>query len=322
MNSNPHKKANHFADLLGVWFSVFPFKLSELTCGLPIENCWTNKKKDNVIRRCTGLRPRKLNPQKVVEMKKYLNDEALDMYKNEAEKIAESLTLISSANNNRTGGIADNDVSFRGVLRRYCRESMADDLNEIEESGQLNDTGIIFGSSQAGEAMGIISTHREMLGPESGRLPIERRLHRSLFYYLQSKDLGVAIDFIHPILKKKSNDLGSINGIMAHLENLHHEPIDHIEGLNVDLFDFQREAVGWANNCERMEGGLQKFLWTKLPTAMEHVTTEKTIPTDIYFSPILDCFKKGKPLDIRGGIIAEQMVRRMKSHEVPYHNDS
>ena len=99
-----------------------------------------------------------------------------------------------------------------------------------------------------------------------------------------------------------------MNGVMQQLENLGHAPAAHVEGLNVELFDYQRQAVGWALDRER-EGGLERFLWTKLPVECTEVIAGrgKTKPMQLYYSPVLDLFKKEAPDDVRGGLIAAQM---------------
>jgi hypothetical protein len=97
-----------------------------------------------------------------------------------------------------------------------------------------------------------------------------------------------------------------MNGLMQQLENLGHTPANHVDGLNVELFDFQREAVGWALEREQ-EGGVEKFLWTKLPEQSLEVTKGRPKSVQLYYSPVLDLFRVDEPPDVRGGLIAAQM---------------
>jgi len=92
----------------------------------------------------------------------------------------------------------------------------------------------------------------------------------------------------------------SLKGVMEHLENLHHAPIPFVEGLNIELLEFQRQSVQWALERETTPGGVQSFLWAKLPSVAE-------AGQDLYYSPILERFRRDKPQLVRGGIIAEEM---------------
>jgi hypothetical protein len=59
------------------------------------------------------------------------------------------------------------------------------------------------------------------------------------------------------------------------------------------MFAIERETV---------EGGIQSLLWPKLPFVEE-------AGKEVYFNPILDRVSLTKPLLVRGGFIAEEMVR-------------
>ena len=64
--------------------------------------------------------------------------------------------------------------------------------------------------------------------------------------------------------------------------------------------DFQRQSLKWALEREQTPGGIQSFIWPKLPSRGEG-------QEDLYFNPILNLFRKEKPRLVRGGFIAEQM---------------
>ncbi len=273
----------------------------------------TNQKKKLLLSSITGIRPRKLKTSDKDRLLDELdNDDALKKYKDEAQTIESSLSFISSSGKKHNGGVSGSDTSFRGTLCRYYRETLFDDLVRIHydlDSGRdwdSNKFDCAFGVSPAGRAMGIESTHRQMLGPKSGFLSLSTTY--GVKSYLGEEDLSVALQYLKQEANQRKYEGKSINGLLTDLENLHHQPVEHIDGLNVELFDFQREAVGWANERERTPGGLQSFLWTKIPSAaQEYISATKTIPVDLYYSPVLDTFRKDKPEDIRGGIIAEQM---------------
>ena len=91
----------------------------------------------------------------------------------------------------------------------------------------------------------------------------------------------------------------SIKDIMVRVENLGHESEDCVEGLKIELLDFQLQSLKWALERERAPGGIQSFIWPKLPTSGGQ--------GQIYYNPILKSFRKDKPTLVRGGFIAEQM---------------
>jgi hypothetical protein len=297
-------KVKCLASLLGAWYSMLPFKLSELTIGLPAGRNKTTAEKSSFVKNETGIRPRPIPAQRM-ELENELDEDkyqALIDYKNEASGIKSSLSFISSSGKARNGGIVDDDVSFKGTLRRFFRENLTDNYTALCEYG-FNSLGL----SPVGKKLGIISTHRPMSGQSS--LLSMNNTH-GLKSYLSEEDLDICHRYLSEQLIARKREATGINGIMTQLENLHHQPVDHVEGFidTLQLLDFQREAVQWASERERVEGGIQSFLWTKLPSAYRYVTDKKMVPVDVYYSPILDTFTMDKPLDIRGGIIAEQMV--------------
>jgi hypothetical protein len=98
-----------------------------------------------------------------------------------------------------------------------------------------------------------------------------------------------------------NNKTKSMKGLLDHLENIHHpSPVPFVEGLNVELLAFQRQSVQWALERETTPDGVQSFLWGKLPSVAE-------ADQDVYYSPILERFRRDKPRLVRGGIIAEEM---------------
>ena len=309
---NSEDLPSNFARFLGAWYSIFPFKLSELTYGLPLEYQMNETQKVKMLSTAvTGLLPNsRLTNKEKSDLLKTLDDdniEELKAYKEESKAIESSLSFLSSSSQKQTGGFCDYDLSFRGTLRRYFRETLADDLLCFDRCQKQN----IFGVSPAGQALGIISTHRKMRGL------IEKRSYDNIppthgvRSYLNSNDLWILHRYLkQEIFKKRADCNTTINGLLTELENLRHKPIDHIDGFsnNLQLLDFQRETVGWAYERETMPGGIQELLWTKLPFAGGFVSATEAVPVDVYFSPVFNTFKTKKPSVIRGGFITEQMV--------------
>ena len=66
---------------------------------------------------------------------------------------------------------------------------------------------------------------------------------------------------------------------MEHIENLGHESFPFVDGLNIELLDFQKQALQWCLERERVKGGIQSFFWSKLPQ-------QDGVP-ELYYNPIL-----------------------------------
>ena len=94
-------------------------------------------------------------------------------------------------------------------------------------------------------------------------------------------------------------------GLMQHLENLGHEAAPQPEGINVELMDFQKQALAWAIERENTKGGLNSFLWVELPKKAKGV--RRGYSSTLWFSPMLDMVTRQRPSTARGGFICEQM---------------
>lgn len=295
-----------FSHLLGVWFGVPRFNLSELTRGLRAEPSSIEYKK-----KCLGVG--RMDQAKVDKLISEWTSRENDMIKNYNDKatvVSDNLSFQSSAKADGFGGTVGSDRSFKGTLQRFAAENIFDDLvfgRKRYWSDRSDEVMFNRGETPVAAEMAINSAHRGICknfadGPTI--FPTD-----GLTSYLDKDDKSLARTLTDKVCHFRRR-CETMNGIMQELENLGHKPVEHVEGLNVDLFDFQREAVGWALEREHVEGGLESFLWTKLPGQfMESLSAngQKRKPVDLYYSPILDAFKKTKPADIRGGLIAAQM---------------
>ena len=318
MNVSANRRVT-FSRLLGAWYSVFPFKLSELTNGLSIGRGMSLREKKLILSRETGLRPKILSTQKTNELlKSFDNTEHLNNYDNEAKEVRSRFSFSASSGREHNGGVCRNDNTLRGILCRYFKESLLENIAPDQNSCRYDlcrhdlDNIRTFGSTPPGQALGVQSTHREMVGPFSTHssiyVPGNLHNHAAIFdACLEPHDAFILQHCLGSQLREKLSDCKTINGLLTQLENLHHKPVDHIEGLNVDLFDFQKEAVGWALEREMMNGGVMNTLWTRIDSANEYWTTSKQKPVELYYSPVLDSFRVGKPEEVKGGIIGEQM---------------
>ena len=294
-----------FSRLLGCWYDVFPFKLSDLTSGIHVKPLSERKRKDILSNGLTGLIPNQLTEEERKELLNDVEDDAVvKAYNAEVDEVSKNLSFKASARSEECGVVADSDVTFAGTLKRIASSCLVDDVYE-----KAIDYRLPLGLTGAASKLGIASTHRNMR--PAGTLSINNYDMKKTFgftSYLDQKEYGL-VENLQPSLRKMKKRCETMNGLLQQLENLGHAPADHVEGLNVDLFDFQRQAVGWALDRERGEGGLERFLWTKLPDESRIVLLDKkrTDPIQLYYSPVLDLFRMNAPPEVRGGLIAAQM---------------
>ena len=304
-----------FSRLLCTWFNVDRFNLSDLTSGMTVKAMTDKDKKDFIDRANTGLIPNRLTDrQRRDHLKNIEKEDDLNEYNDAAKEYAKSLSFHSSAgarsDRDNCGVVASSDTSFKGTLQRITSSSLVDDVITRKRSYDSDHVG----HTPLAKEFGIVSSHRNMRSNHTNRGAFAGNQMKSTHgyaTYLQKKDLGL---FHNVDLYRKYDQMAdrcsSMNGILQQLENLGHAPAEHVDGLNVELFDFQRQAVGWALERERTEGGLEKFLWAKLPiTSSEKLVggLNKVKAVQLYYSPVLDIFRKDEPADVRGGLIAAQM---------------
>ena len=302
----PEKKFNpmnaaSFNKLLGAWFDVFPFALSDIAGSLKAHD-----DSDSFIGalRGFGSRSRVPVPPFIVSSTKVM--EALDAIENDkktamkehnslAKKYRGSLCLQSTQENRKLGGQSLQEPGFSNVLQAYFREILVEDVYKGESSGLI--------SLHLG--LGITSNHRRMRHSnihllELSTIRSNEESPRDLSY-LRFEDVPLA-----QTLKNACRSIfcctQSLKGIMTHCENLGHNEIPPFNGLTVDLLQFQRQAVQWALEREQMEGGIQCFLWPELPRIGSHRNQQP-----VYFNPITETFRTTKPNLVRGGMIASEM---------------
>ena len=84
-------------------------------------------------------------------------------------------------------------------------------------------------------------------------------------------------------------------------ENIGHRASPQIEGLNVDLHDYQLQTVQWAVEQEQLEGGIMRRLFAP-------VQSSAGVDTEYWYSPFVGALVKKKPHDVRGGLICEEVA--------------
>lgn len=239
ISTRQQKRDALFSRLLGCWYDVFPFKLSDLTSGIHVKPLSETKRKDILSNGKTGLVPNELTEEERKELLNDVEDDAVvKAYNEEVDKVSKTLSFKASARSEDCGVVADSDVTFSGTLKRIASACLVDDVYE-----KASDYRLPLGLTGAASKLGIVSTHRNMR--PTGALSIHSYEMRKTFgftSYLDQKEYGL-VENLQSSLRKVKNRCETMNGLLQQLENLGHAPADHVEGLNVELFDFQRQAV-------------------------------------------------------------------------------
>lgn len=296
------KSRGQFSNILGAWFGIFPFKLSELTNGIPAKEI-TSVQRQELLKMKTDRFPDILTASETISLSTTSDKEkkAVKKYNEEAIKIWKGHTYEPSSGSYNAGGICNTDTSFVGILKYYFSQQLMEDAHDtLKKYLSPSILNLSFGGRSE---LGIVSSHREMRGVSSILGHTEQRT-TNIRTYLRNDDHGLITSNLCNHVNSVKNRISTISGLMQHLENLGHKSTEQNCGMNVDLLDFQREAVGFALERELAPFGLQSFLWTKLPTKLKIIGFKSKF-TSVYYSPILNIFRTSKPRRVRGGIIAQ-----------------
>jgi len=278
---------------VGAWFNIFPFSLSDLSGRIRAEECEKPERRswedtDDCIRREGAFG--KISAEMASEVQKH-NDGV--------NTKCGQLALNSSTDCDLIGGTCSAATGLEGVLKRYFSEMFAEDV--VDSSGYRDRNGA---EAWMDRGRGLLSRHRTMRSIQDALDPRKayygQREPNNLRACLSNKEEVFAISNLESGCRDVNTKTQSLKGMLDHLESVHHSSVPFIEGLTVELLEFQRQSVQWALEREMTPGGVQSFLWAKLPSVAEP-------GEDIYYSPILERFRRGKPKLVRGGIIAEEM---------------
>ena len=275
-------KAEHdYTELLGLWYDVFPFSLSDIA-GTIEANTVTHRNGRNISL------PPFVAAKATVEAAYATIKEDVKKHNRNVKAYHNELSLVSSSGLDYVGGVCHNTTSdLAGVLKRYYRDAFA----SLVSCGDWAD-GI---NAYVDKSLGVTSRHRRMR-----RAGAESNVTRRWDPFCCILDDAATLSGIN-FQKWSRNMRMSSDGIrdfMSHIENLGHAEAGYVEGLNVELLAFQRQSVQWALERENMTGGIQSLFWPRIPGS------------DIYYNPILRKFRSTKPRVARGGFIAEEMGKR------------
>ena len=108
----------------------------------------------------------------------------------------------------------------------------------------------------------------------------------------------------------------TLGGLMSEIENRGHAPAPQPAQLACSLREYQRSAVQWALDQERLPGGVNAHVWAKLPGGARRRCATPSFSADaarrssaceLWYSPMLRAFQRGAPALARGGLIAQEM---------------
>jgi hypothetical protein len=183
------------------------------------------------------------------------------------------LKLLCSSGNRNRGHVCDNDKSLLGIFKRVYSQK----LLEFQSHPNVCDIPNIFKRNHVVEE-GRLCTDQIVLG------------HGEAFFF--NTFLRNRLD--------RCND-SSITSTLQRIENLGHDVVECVAGLNCELLDFQRQSLKWALERETIPGGIQRLFWGRLPIDASRAAK------DLWYNPVTGHFRAGRPKLIRGGFIAEEM---------------
>jgi len=281
-DSNHHRITKLTNLFLGIWCTgVAPFPLLDLTRHHEAIDVATSLKSTHHI----SIPPfsKKMKRKEMKELQSKITA-TIKKHNDVATDISKKLTLTSSCGVNSIGGFANNDISLKGALLRFYQE-MPGSISDWNEKNRW----------MLGE-LNLASEHREM-STTHGITHMSPLSHYAVEALVEKNDYALASNIFKHSSEVIDRHCGSINGMLDHLENLGHESATHVEGLNINLLEYQKQTLKWAIEREMVPGGIQSYFWPKIPSPK----------TDLYYNPITGRFRKDKPRTVRGGFIAEEM---------------
>ena len=286
--------------VLGALYDVFPFSLADLTMGLKATPYSPARRKVDArfgfpvppFRSCTDA-----------ELEDYCKDteeqkQAISLYNASAQAIRKNLSFHSSSGKSYGGGVSNNDMSLYGTLKRFFSACIIDDGIEIGSHSRLR-------MGWVGRQLKLVAHHRDGRGGYSSLVGRSSAVSLPFASYLRDEDHAIFVENVAPKVCRIHSSTKTFSGLVQHLENLGHEAAAQPDGINVDLLDFQKQALGWAIERENNPGGVAAFLWAELPRRVDDFTPGYS--GKLYFSPLLDKFSQEMPAVARGGLICETM---------------
>jgi hypothetical protein len=261
-------QSEDFNYFLGMWFDVYPTTFQGLDHDLRMR-AQPSSLLDTLMQ-CPRISA-SLATQKSLKTKLH---KWAKTYSIERKSARDKLSLVCSSGSRSMGCTSSNDVSFAGVLKGYHMHFLP--------------KYILLFSSDRSRVIARFRAERTDCS-DCHDLTLLLGSERSAF---ASCLQGEARKLLYRNC--------SIHEVMMRLENIGHAKVDFVEGLNVELLDFQRQSLQWALEREKLPDGIQSYFWAKLPADPDR-------KDDLYYNPIIQKFRNDKPRVVRGGFIAEEM---------------
>jgi hypothetical protein len=253
--------------LMGLWCDIFPLKLTDLPKKITCPTSVTTTL-NAIYGNTAWIREARADVDRHLESMvcEYLNS-------HEEEKA--KLKLLCSSGNAAEGHICDSDTSLVGIFKRLYSQKLLSFRDETRCRDYLAFLPKILKGEEHGMQKVYFCSSQTVLG------------YKGAFFFNA---------FLLGQLKQHGDD--TLASLLRQIENLGHEGVDYVEGLNCELLEFQRQSLKWALERETMPGGIQRLFWGKVPDDASR--TEK----DLWYNPLT---RRGPPTLVRGGFIAEEM---------------
>ena len=277
-------KTNNLALFLGLWFDIFPCPFAELNRAVvPTRiNEYDMEQWDG-----DGVGWCKDQDEFLINLQEKIDHTWTEWKKNHTTDDSNSPQFSLTSSIPGLGGVCPTGNNLESILKNYFSECLPDELSRDSKPVER----------LARRLAGLKSDHRSVW-------QFEESVNRHSSYdfvslFGNSQEAAVyAMGYEQP--PAVSENVHSLATLLAHAENLGHEEMPLVEGLNVDLLPFQRQTLRWALERETTPGGIQSFHWAKIPLP-------PNAKDELYFNPLLGMFSKTKPENVRGGWICEQM---------------
>ena len=222
-----------FNKLLGSWFDVFPFALSEIGGGLQADEPELADLfySDDSYYNHDGSHPAPpftlTDNEREDTMRSFRDDINVQIleHNTRAEAFRDDMCLESTQESTGLGGVCHLEVGFSNTLQRYFGELLVEDVGKGDRDSQF-----------VNAAKGITSAHRSMRKQGAWPLLSDRGgFHYSQYSepdpkmkydlcYLQPNDRPLAYS-LQESCKAILDGTSSMAGITAHMENLSHDEV-------------------------------------------------------------------------------------------------
>ncbi|GMH68636.1 hypothetical protein TrLO_g5881 [Triparma laevis f. longispina] len=310
-------KTQHIVtEIIGLWFGALPFRLSEI---YPRKlDIISEKYKDNTNHQLVERAIRCFDKRQPLtrfgnvspltsEMKKGFLKELLPYEKKivsahnkrvtEIKEGDDSLYSFTGSSKFR-GGICSDDISLKGHYRSLCTELIT------EESDLLSDN---YGDNQLPYQSKTWHFNQRLKHQDSLYTShTSKSEYMKALAYVHREDIPMVYANAIVDIKKSYAEKKSLNGVLNSLESLgHRNAPDITSGFNVNLHNYQKQAVGFMLDRETTDN--RKLLWTKLPGPFDENDWTQRHSAGLWFSPVLGMFSTSPPSLGRGGFMCEEM---------------